>query len=462
VVPTQSIPENKSKIEDVTVDTTIELLWPPSGLWQTGTITHSWGNGEFAIRFEDDPFDEPLSYRLDSYEWRILSKSVVKKEKVEGAEDVEMKGTAEGGDGAKDDEIECVLDHVGNEDESIGAKFDVFRIKWKGYELSEATWEPRENLEDAQEMMERYEDALKGCNPNSSNIRKVRKSPFDNNLLLDLWAMLHDHGDKADNEYGVVWASEGRAFEVADVGKFVSNFMSRNKHNSIKKDDYNSFSQRMTTLGFEQETESKLYHHPCFQSKSKALIEQIGKFSIPLPDADFQAELFKSRVAKERQQHIHPVIADVVPQPVQRQRAPYGSKKRAREQAMRSKAQYQQRGMSGGRGKEGGLAPELRDYNYGLFVPIEMGLDLNQCHLWTEHEVAEWIRHLPDWGNYYAAKFIENGVDGRMLLEFADLELVMKEADIQPIHKATFIYGVNTLRTVRRRGLEKINNVKQS
>ena len=57
-------------------------------------------------------------------------------------------------------------------------------------------------------------------------------------------------------------------------------------------------------------------------------------------------------------------------------------------------------------------------------MAIETGLDFDQCHLWTEHEVAEWIRHLPDWGNYYAAKFIENGVDGRMSLESADLELV--------------------------------------
>ena len=46
--------KTQGNIDEVTVDTTIELLWPPSGLWQTGTITHAWGNGEFAIRFEDD------------------------------------------------------------------------------------------------------------------------------------------------------------------------------------------------------------------------------------------------------------------------------------------------------------------------------------------------------------------------------------------------------------------------
>ena len=45
---------SKIDLSSITVDTTIELLWPPSGQWQTGTITHVWGNGEFAIQFEDD------------------------------------------------------------------------------------------------------------------------------------------------------------------------------------------------------------------------------------------------------------------------------------------------------------------------------------------------------------------------------------------------------------------------
>merc|ERR1719361_3411586 len=123
---------------------------------------------------------------------------------------------------------------------------------------------------------------------------------------------------------------------------------------------------------------------------------------------------------------------------------------------MRSEYDYghgARRGM-----KEEKVPPVISNYDYGLFVPMEAALDLNQAHLWTEHEVAEWIRHLPDWGNYYVAKVIENGVDGRMLFEFADLELVMKEADIQPIHKATFIYGVNTLRMVRRKGIQQMRH----
>jgi len=108
--------------------------------------------------------------------------------------------------------------------------------------------------------------------------------------------------------------------------------------------------------------------------------------------------------------------------------------------------------------KEEMLPPPISNYDYGLFVPMEANLDLNQAHLWTEHEVAEWIRHLPDWGNYYGAKFIENGVDGRILLEFEDMEMVMKECDIQNMHKATFIYGVNMLRNVRKSGLMQMNS----
>eukprot|EP01084_Bolivina_argentea_P283829 486210_1 len=61
---------NKNRLRDGTI---IELLWPPSGQWQKGTITHVWGNGEYAIQFADDPFNEPLSYRLDSYSYRIIS-----------------------------------------------------------------------------------------------------------------------------------------------------------------------------------------------------------------------------------------------------------------------------------------------------------------------------------------------------------------------------------------------------
>ena len=41
-------------VDELTVDTTIELLWPPSGQWQTGTITDVCGCGQFAIHFPDD------------------------------------------------------------------------------------------------------------------------------------------------------------------------------------------------------------------------------------------------------------------------------------------------------------------------------------------------------------------------------------------------------------------------
>eukprot|EP01083_Nonionella_stella_P012318 34949_1 len=473
-------------LDELTVDTTIELLWPPSGQWQTGTITHVWGNGEFAIQFEDDPFDEPLSYRLESYDFRVLSKAAasntVKTEKketepVKSSEpqpqpSIEEKqtetadatdatatpqateATQEGEATGDADEIEAVIDYVSNETEEHGDIFNVYRIKWKGFGLSDATWEPKDHLNDASEMIDRYNRQINDCNPNSSNIRNVRRSPFDNNLLHDLWNILGQDNDQNNTEYGVTWASEGRAFQVNDIPNFVAHFLSRNKHNIIDETNYDSFSQRMTVLGFEQEKESRLYHHPCFNKQSNKLIESIGKNSIPLPDDEEKAALFKSRVLKEKQEQTHPVIDELPIHETDGSMMNNAGRKRNRME-MQGYG-----GMNGGddmkKRKMNGLSPEMSNYNYGLFVPIESNLDLNQCHLWTEHEVAEWIRHLPDWGNYYAAKFIENGVDGRILLEFDDLELVIKEADIQPIHKATFIYGVNTLRSVRRKGIEQM------
>merc|ERR1711879_215010 len=59
-------------------------------------------------------------------------------------------------------------------------------------------------------------------------------------------------------------------------------------------------------------------------------------------------------------------------------RAPYGSRKRSRVEVGHDTAPRVHPHVGGGiavasRGKdmERGLAPELRDYNYGLFVPIE-------------------------------------------------------------------------------------------
>ena len=445
-------------------------------------------------------FDEPLSYRLESYEFRVLSsvsKGVKKEKNVDikkdnqetnggGGGDIDNEGDVnmndnnndndnnnndkvinneevanEGGSSEQgtDDEIEAVIDYVFNDNSEYGDIFNVYRIKWKGFGLTDATWEPKDHLNDAKEMIERYNQQINECNPNSSNIRNVRKSPFDNNLLHDLWNILNENGTNESNQYGVIWASEGRAFQVTNEQEFVSNFLSRNDHNVIDKNNYDSFSQRMTVLGFEQERESKLYHHPCFNQQSNKLIDFIGKNSIPLPDDDEKAALFKSRVAKEKQEQIHPVIDlalnnnDQLPPSVndnnnnqsqQPQQQQLIGKKRPRDDTTNNNNNNKNKNE------------EISNYNYGLFVPIESGLDLNQCHLWTEHEVAEWIRHLPDWGNYYAAKFIENGVDGRILLEFNDLELVMKECEIQNIHKATFIYGVNMLRQVRKSGIDQM------
>ena len=294
-------------------------------------------------------FDEPLSYRLESYEFRVLSSGSkgVKKEKfsdddinkkgneangaittmannIDNDGDIDMNdgilrekeggsGSGSGSDGgtgggSSEDEIEAVIDYVFNDNCEYGEIFNVYRIKWKGFGLFEATWEPKDHLNDAKEMIERYNQQITRCNPNAANIRNVRKSPFDNNLLHDLWAILHENGNIENNEFGVIWSNEGRAFQINNEEDFLNKFLTRNEHNVIDTANYDSFSKRMTILGFEQEKESKLYHHPCFNDKSNKLIDFIGKNSIPLPDDDEKAALFKSRVAKEKQEQVHPVI----------------------------------------------------------------------------------------------------------------------------------------------------------
>ncbi len=47
---------------------------------------------------------------------------------------------------------------------------------------------------------------------------------------------------------------------------------------------------------------------------------------------------------------------------------------------------------------------------------------------------------------------IENGVDGRILLEY-DIEAVCEECGLKDDHKTVFILAVNQLRTVRSRCL---------
>ena len=71
---TQSDNQNSSNnIGDVQIGSVIELLWPKTDEWVTGEIVYDWQkNGEFAIKFPQDPFDEPLTYKLSNYEWRLL------------------------------------------------------------------------------------------------------------------------------------------------------------------------------------------------------------------------------------------------------------------------------------------------------------------------------------------------------------------------------------------------------
>ena len=89
------------------------------------------------------------------------------------------------------------------------------------------------------------------------------------------------------------------------------------------------------------------------------------------------------------------------------------------------------------------IEPQLK-----AIIPYEANLDLNECHLWTEAHVSIWLNYLSDWGRLYCKKFEENGVDGRILLEF-DTTMIASQCAIKTEHMPQFILAINQLRKVR-------------
>lgn len=49
-----------------------------------------------------------------------------------------------------DNEPEWEVDFV------LDKRYDKYLVKWKGYDVSEATWEPEENLENAKQALEDF------------------------------------------------------------------------------------------------------------------------------------------------------------------------------------------------------------------------------------------------------------------------------------------------------------------
>jgi hypothetical protein len=58
--------------------------------------------------------------------------------------------------GEEEYEVEAILDHRG------GKCRRQYLVKWKGYPSSDATWEPRQALHHALDVVSHYESALEG------------------------------------------------------------------------------------------------------------------------------------------------------------------------------------------------------------------------------------------------------------------------------------------------------------
>lgn len=130
--------------------TKIELFWTNNDTWAPGTITAHRENNKYSISLEDDGFSEALTYDLDKYKFRVISK--------ENTVETKTEATAKAEEEMPEDvyEVETVLEKRFDEDGGI-----LYRVKWKGYPLEECTWEPLEHLGAAKNLVDELEDRLR-------------------------------------------------------------------------------------------------------------------------------------------------------------------------------------------------------------------------------------------------------------------------------------------------------------
>lgn len=111
------------------------------------------------------------------------------------------------------------------------------------------------------------------------------------------------------------------------------------------------------------------------------------------------------------------------------------------------------------------VAPEMLGPD-GVIIklPRNISLDMSQCHLWTEHDVSLWMQNLCEYrpagnhisktyGQKYADMVNQNGIDGRVLLEFKGIKKLAEICGIHNEHVEPFVAAVNDLRLIRMRCL---------
>jgi hypothetical protein len=63
-----------------------------------------------------------------------------------------------------EDEVELILGEKGE----VGSIWHMFKVKWKGYPVEEATWEPSSCCEGCQELVDEYQAATRARAPAGS------------------------------------------------------------------------------------------------------------------------------------------------------------------------------------------------------------------------------------------------------------------------------------------------------
>jgi len=82
-------------------------------------------------------------------------------------------------------------------------------------------------------------------------------------------------------------------------------------------------------------------------------------------------------------------------------------------------------------------------------IPIGSDLDINFCHQWSEQDVSNWLECF-DFGVNYKQSFVENAVDGRLLLEVTYPTLFDEVGVKNSTHQQQLRTAINCLKQTRK------------
>lgn len=80
--------------------------------------------------------------------------------------------------------------------------------------------------------------------------------------------------------------------------------------------------------------------------------------------------------------------------------------------------------------------------------PIQSTLDINDCHNWNEEDISQWL-DVFDFGGMYRQNFLDNAVDGRLLLEITFPTLFEELQIMDEGHKHQLKTAITVLKQAR-------------